>query len=208
MKVACISQEESDTQLKKQAAHQWRSTCPKPKIGSILARARPTSRRLFRRSCSDRISKLPCSQKLFGARCPAILSRNLRRQSHGKPGSKSSALFDAPFLEPSLCGGFLLFHTEINSMTNATYPFNISQLRCVREKQILSSDTLRLSGCHTISQTSPAGRPTPEHPSAPQFRSPPAFRSCCHALLDKGANPRLMLDERRSAIHGQQAEIE
>jgi hypothetical protein len=48
----------------------------------------------------------------------------------------------------------------------------------------------------------------PERPSSPQFRSPPAFRSCRHALLDMGANPRLMSDEQMGAIHGQQAETE
>lgn len=51
-------------------------------------------------------------------------------------------------------------------------------------------------------------RTQPERPSRRQFRSLPAFRSFRHALLDMGANPRLMSDERRSAIHGQQAETE
>ena len=32
----------------------------------------------------------------------------------------------------------------------------------------------------------------PERPAQLQFRSPPAFRHLRHALLDMGANPRLM----------------
>ncbi len=48
----------------------------------------------------------------------------------------------------------------------------------------------------------------PERLFPPQFRSPPAFRSRRHALLDMSANPRLMSDGRRSAIHGQEAETE
>lgn len=39
--------------------------------------------------------------------------------------------------------------------------------------------------------------PPPERPFPPQFRSLPAFRAPGHALLDMGANPRLMSDEQQ-----------